>query len=115
MISTAIQSCDPGAAGADLPRCDSALSAERQAAVVFDNAVRALRFASSARVAVDQLLGDDARLEMLLEQASTAPSLSATAVLMPQILDLLMATARDRDAVRAAIGLPPSTPSPTPS
>lgn len=115
VISAATQSCDPGAAGAGLARCAAALSVDRQAAVAFDDAVRALRFASPARLSVDQLLGDDARLEMLLLQASTAPSLGAASVLTPAIFDQQTKTAHDAAAVRAAIGLPPATPAPVAS
>ena len=115
VVGAATQSCDPGAAGADLARCAGALSADRQLAVAFDDALRALRFASAARAAVDQFLGDDALLETLLQQASTAPSLSAVSALTPQILGFRTTTARDADAVRAAIGLAPSTPAPSAS
>ena len=109
------QFCDPSAATADLSKCAAALSGDRQATVVFDDAVRGLRFPPEARTAAGQLLNDDARLETLLEQAATAPSLTAVTSLTPQIFDLLSATARDANSLRALIGLPSTTPSPTPS
>jgi len=109
------QYCDPAAATADLTKCASALSGDRQATVVFDDEIRGLRFPPEARGAANQLLNDDARLETLLEQAATAPSLTAVTSLTPQIFELLSATARDADALRALIGLPSTSPMPTPS
>ena len=109
------QFCDPGAAGADLTKCASALSGDRQATVTFDDAIRGLRFPPEAQAAAGGLLDDDARLETLLEQAATAPSLTAVTSLTPQIFDLLSATARDADSLRALIGLPSTTPIPKPS
>jgi len=107
--------CDPAAATADLGRCASALSGDRQATVVFDDAIRGLRFPSEARGAANQLLDDDARLEMLLQQAATAPSLTAVTSLTPQIFDVLSTTARDADALRALLGLPSTTALPKPT
>lgn len=109
------QFCDPSAATADLSRCASALSGDRQATVVFDDAIRGLRFPPEARAAAGQLLDDDARLETLLEQAATAPSLTAVTSLTPQIFELLATTASDADSLRALIGLPSTTSSPKPS
>ena len=109
------QYCDPAAATADLSRCASALSGDRQATVVFDDAIRGLRFPAEARGAANQLLNDDARLETVLEQAATGPSLTAVTSLTPQIFQLLSATARDADTLRALIGLPSTSPLPTPS
>lgn len=109
------QFCDPPAPAADLTRCASALSGDRQATIVFDNAIRGLRFPHEARGAVSQLLDDDERLETLLRQASTSPSLTAVAALTPQIFELLSATAHDADLVRGVIGLPPASPQPTPT
>lgn len=109
------QYCDPSAVTADLTKCASALSGDRQATVVFDDAIRGLRFPPEARGAANRLLNDDARLETLLEQAATAPSLTAVTSLTPQIFELLSATARDADALRALIGLPSTSPMPTPS
>ena len=107
--------CDPSAPTADLSKCASALSGDRQATVVFDDAVRGLRFPPEARAAVGQLLNDDARLETLLEQAATAPSLTAVTSLTPQIFELLSAAARDADVLRGLIGLPSTTAIPKPS
>ena len=107
--------CDPSAPTADLSKCASALSGDRQATMVFDDAVRGLRFPPEARAAAGQLLNDDARLETLLEQAATAPSLTAVTSLTPQIFDLLSAAARDADSLRALIGLPSTKPIPKPS
>lgn len=109
------QFCDPAAAAADLSKCASALSGDRQATVVFDDAIRGLQFPPEARAAAGKLLTDDASLETLLEQAATAPSLTAVTSLTPQIFDLLSATAHDADSLRALIGLPSTTPLPTPS
>jgi hypothetical protein len=109
------QFCDPSAPTADLSRCASALSGDRQATVVFDDAIRGLRFPPEARDAAGQLLTDDARLETLLEQAATAPSLTAVTSLTPQVFELLSATAQDADSLRALIGLPSTTPIPKPS
>ena len=109
------QFCDPSAPTADLSKCASALSGDRQATVAFDDAIRRLRFPPEALAAAGQLLNDDARLETLLEQAATAPSLTAVTSLTPQIFELLSATARDADSLRALIGLPSTTPIPTPS
>lgn len=104
--------CGQGAS-ADLSRCELALSADRLATVTFDDAVRQLRFPASAQPAVGRLLADDAQLESLLQQASTAPSLTAIAALTPQIFQLLVSSAHAADDVRAAIGLPVSSPSPS--
>lgn len=109
------QFCEPTAATADLSKCASALSADRQATVVFDDAVRGLRFPPDARGAANRLLTDDARLETLLQQAATSPSLTAVTSLTPQIFELLSGTARDADVLRALIGLPSTTPLPAPS
>jgi hypothetical protein len=107
--------CGPSSATPDLTRCASALSDERQARIVFDDAIRRLRVAGSAQPAMNLLLGDDSRLEALLLQASTAPSLTAVSGLTPQLTDLVAATQRDADALRRAIGLraASATPSPT--
>ena len=109
------QYCDPSAPAADLTECASALSGDRQATIVFDDAIRGLRFANGARGAVTRLLNDDERLETLLQQASTSPSLTAVSALTPQIFELLTATAHDADLVRGVIGLPPTSPQPSPT
>lgn len=104
--------CDTASPSADLAACAAALSGDRQATVTFDDAVRTLRVASGAQPALTHLLSDDGRLETLLQQASTAPSMSAVSALTPQIFLLLTATAGDADALRRAIGLPASSPTP---
>ena len=104
--------CDTASPGADLAACAAALSADRQATLTFDDAIRNLRVASGAQPALTHLLGDDGHLETLLQQASTAPSMSAVSALTPQIFQLLTATAGDADALRRAIGLPASSPTP---
>jgi hypothetical protein len=103
------QYCTTTSATADLTRCESALSADRQATIAFDQAVRSITFPSSARGVVTQLLTDDSQLENLLEQAATAPSLSVIGSLQTQIIQLLMTTANDAVAVRTAIGLSASS------
>jgi hypothetical protein len=107
--------CPAEKPSAELAQCEHALSADRLATVAFDDAVRQLRFPSSAQSDVNRLLADDAQLAALLQQASTAPSLTAVAALTPQILTLLSASAHDAATVRTAIGLPASSPSPSPS
>ena len=109
------EDCNPAAPTADLTKCASALSGDRQATVVFDNTVRGLRFPQAAKAAVTQLLNDDAGLETLLQQASTSPSLTSVAALTPQIFQLLTATAHDADALRSEIGLPSTSPIPSAS
>ena len=105
--------CVSGAASANLASCETALGKDRQATITFDSAVRAITFPQSARSDVTKLLNDDAQLEMLLEQASTAPSLSAINALTPQIFQLLRTASSDADKVRADVGLPAVSPSPT--
>ena len=107
--------CVAASAAADLTMCEAALSRDRAATLTFDNAVRALTFPASARGDVAQLLSDDAQLETLLQQAATAPSLSAIASLTPRIFQLLTSASNDADRVRADIGLPRLSPSPSPA
>lgn len=107
--------CDPTATTADLSKCASALSAQRQATIAFDDAIRGLLVPEGAQSLVDQLLTDDSRLELTLLQASTAPSLPAAAALIPQLTDLTNAAGKDADGVRRAIGLPPPSSSPSPA
>ena len=78
---------------------------DRQETIAFDRAVRAITFPASAGGLVAQLLSDDSKLENVLEQAATSPSLSAINALTPQILQLLTNASRDAVAVRSAIGL----------
>jgi len=104
--------CAPASPTADLGRCETALSTDRQATLTFDNAIRAITFPPSTRGVVTQLLSDDAQLENLLEQAATAPSLSAISALTPQIFQLLTTASRDAVTVRTAIGVSSASPSP---
>ena len=53
-----------------------------------------------------RLLGDDAAIEKLLEQAATAPAITVIATLQAQIIPLLATAATDATALRSAIGLP---------
>ena len=103
--------CDATGPQADLTACEMALGKDRQATLGFDAAVRAISFPPAARADVTRLLGDDADLEALLEQAATAPSLGAISQVTPQISQLLSATSQDADLVRADIGLPARSPS----
>jgi hypothetical protein len=105
--------CDPAGPQADLTKCETALNQDRQATLTFDNAVRPLSFPAAARPDVTKLLDDDAQLERVLEQAATAPSLSAISALIPQIGQLLTITTQDADRVRADIGLPTGPASPS--
>lgn len=107
--------CVAAAASADLTRCEAALSGDRQATLAFDNAVRTLEFPASARADVNQLLADDQQLETVLQQASTAPSLTAIASLTPRIFQFLTTASQDADRLRGDIGLPLLSPSPSAS
>ncbi|MFN2581365.1 MAG: hypothetical protein ABR498_01325 [Candidatus Dormibacteria bacterium] len=107
--------CVPQSASADLNKCVTALSNDRQVTITFDNAVRTISFPDSARADVTKLLGDDAQLEMLLLQASTAPSLTAIDALTPQIFRLLTTSSTDADKVRTDIGVPTPSAAVSPS
>ena len=98
---------------ADLGRCQAALSADRQATITFDNALRAITFPASARADAGRLLADDGQLELVLMQASTAPSLSAISALTPRIFQLLTVTTSDAAKVRGDIGVPLPSASPS--
>jgi hypothetical protein len=102
--------CDPHSASADLTQCQKALSEDRQATLAFDSALRRIAFSVQAAADVRQLLADDAALETLLEQAATAPSLTAIAQLTGQIFPLLNTTANDASKVRTDLGLPQASP-----
>ncbi|MBV8195266.1 MAG: hypothetical protein JOY80_07030 [Candidatus Dormibacteraeota bacterium] len=105
--------CVLAAPTADLVKCTMALSSDRQTTIIFDTAVRAIEFPPSSRSDVSKLLNDDAQLEILLQQASVAPSLSAVNALTPQIFQLLATSSNDAGTVRKDIGLPlPSTSPP---
>jgi hypothetical protein len=104
--------CTPGTGNPDLHLCQQALSQDRQTTLAFDNAVRQISFPDRAQTDVGKLLSDDARLEALLEQAATAPSLNAIQALSGEIFSLLTETTADSDRVRADIGLPAATTAP---
>jgi hypothetical protein len=102
--------CDPSSPSADLNRCQMALSQDRQTTLSFDSALRSIMFTGQAGSDVARLLSDDASLEGLLEQAATAPSLSAIGQLTGQIFALLNTTAADASKVRGNLGLPEASP-----
>jgi hypothetical protein len=99
-------SCDAGSATVALGACQTALSAQRQLTIAYDNALRAIPFSGTASTDVSHLLGDDAAIEKLLEQAATAPAIAVIATLQQQVLPLLATAATDATALRSAIGLP---------
>jgi hypothetical protein len=98
-------SCDAASATVALAACQTALSAQRQLIIAYDNALRAIPFSGSATTDVTHLLGDDAAIEKLLEQAATAPAITVIATLQQQVIPLLATAAADATALRAAIGL----------
>jgi hypothetical protein len=102
--------CDPHSTSADLTQCQMALSEDRQMTLAFDRALRSIAFSGQTATDVAHLLADDASLEALLEQAATAPSLTAIAQLTGQIFPLLNATANDASKVRTDLGLPQVSP-----
>jgi hypothetical protein len=97
--------CDAGSATVSLKNCQTALSGQRQLTIAYDNALRATPFSGNAATESSQLLGEDAAIEKLLEQAATAPSLTVIATLQAQVIPLLAAAATDATALRTAIGL----------
>ena len=105
--------CLPAPAG-DLTKCATALSSDRLATITFDDAVRAIPFTGPGRAPASQLLTDDAQIETLLQQASTAPSLTAMGPLLTQANQLEMTASSDANRLRTAIGLPTLSPSAAP-
>ncbi|MFZ0129738.1 MAG: hypothetical protein WB808_00055 [Candidatus Dormiibacterota bacterium] len=101
--------CDALSATVALSACQTALSAQRQLTIVYDNALRAIPFSGSAATQVSRLLGDDAAIEKLLEQAATAPAVGVIATIQQQVIPLLATAASDAAALRSAIGLPAAT------
>jgi hypothetical protein len=99
-------SCDAASVSVALETCQTALSGQRQLTIAYDNALRAIPFSAGAATAVGHLLGDDAAIENLLEQAATSPAIAVIATLQQQIIALLATAATDAIALRAAIGLP---------
>ncbi|MEA2637046.1 MAG: hypothetical protein QOE18_103 [Chloroflexota bacterium] len=98
--------CDIGSPTAALSACQTALSQQRQAAIVYDNALRAIPFTGTAATDAAHLLSDDAAIESLLEQAATAPSLATVASVEHQVIPLLATAATAAKTLRADIGLP---------
>jgi len=101
--------CDAASPSVSLSACQSALSEQRQATIAYDNALRATTFSGAATTDASHLLGDDAAIESLLEQAATAPNVTLIATLQAQIVPLLATAATDAATLRTDIGLP--TPS----
>jgi hypothetical protein len=100
-------SCDAGSPSAALTACQMAFSAQRQATIAYDNALRATPYSGAAATDASHLLSDDAAIEALLEQAATAPSLATIASVQDQIIPLLATAAGAAAALRADIGLKP--------
>jgi hypothetical protein len=98
--------CDAASATVALGACQTALSAQRQLSIAYDNALRAIPFSGSAATDAGHLLGDDAAIEKLLEQAATAPTVAVIATIQQQVIPLLATAASDAAALRSAIGLP---------
>ncbi len=99
-------SCDAASASVALGACQTALSGQRQLTIAYDNALRAIPFSGSAATDAGHLLGDDAAIEKLLEQAATSPAIAVIATLQQQVIALLATAATDAATLRAAIGLP---------
>lgn len=106
IAATENKSCDAGSTTVALGACQTALSAQRQLTIAYDDALRAVPFSGTAATAASHLLGDDAAIEKLLEQAATAPAITVIATLQQQVIPLLATAATDAAALRAAIGLP---------
>jgi hypothetical protein len=98
--------CDVSSPTASLTACQTALSLQRQAAIAYDNALRAIPFTGTAATDASHLLSDAAAIETLLEQAATAPSLATIASVEHQVIPLLATAATAAAALRADIGLP---------
>ncbi len=99
-------SCEAASASVALVTCQTALSGQRQLTIAYDNALRAIPFSAGAATDAAHLLGDDAAIESLLEQAATSPAIAVIATLQQQVIALLATAATDAAALRAAIGLP---------
>lgn len=97
--------CDVGSPTAALPACQMAFSAQRQATIAYDNALRATPYTGTAATDASHLLSDDAAIEALLEQAATAPSLATIASVQDQVIPLLATAATAAATLRSDIGL----------
>lgn len=106
VAATENASCDATSATVSLGACQSALSSQRQLTITYDNALRAIPFTAPATTDAAHLLGDDAAIEKLLEQAATAPAIPVIATLQEQVIPLLATAATDATSLRTAIGLP---------
>ncbi len=106
VAATENSSCDAVSAVVSLGACQTALSIQRQLIIAYDNALRAIPFSQSVATDVSHLLGDDAAIEKLLEQAATAPDIAEIAIVQQQVIPLLATAAGDASALRSAIGLP---------
>jgi hypothetical protein len=106
IATTENSSCDAGSATVSLKACQAALSGQRQLTITYDNALRAIPFSGNASTEAGRLLGDDAAVEKLLEQAATAPAITVITTLQTQVIPLLATAAADATALRTAIGLP---------
>jgi hypothetical protein len=106
VAATENTSCDAVSAVVSLGGCQTALSLQRQLTIAYDNALRDIPFGATAATDVSHLLGDDAAIEKLLEQAATAASIGNIAILQQQVIPLLATAATDASALRSAIGLP---------
>ena len=109
IATTENSACDAGSATVSLKTCQTALSSQRQLTIAYDNALRAIPFSGDPATDVKRLLGDDAAIEKLLEQAATAPSLTVITTLQTQIIPLLATAATDATTLRTAIDLPAAT------
>jgi hypothetical protein len=105
IATTENAACDAGSATVSLTACQTALSGQRQLTIAYDNALRAIPFSGNASAEAARLLGDDAAIEKLLEQAATAPAITVIATLQAQVIPLLATAATDATALRTAIGL----------
>jgi hypothetical protein len=106
VAATENTSCDAVSAVVSLGGCQTALSLQRQLTIAYDNALRDIPFGATVATDVSHLLGDDAAIEKLLEQAATAASIGNIAILQQQVIPLLATAATDASALRSAIGLP---------
>lgn len=101
--------CDPNSAHVLLAGCQTALSQDRQSAIAYDNALRAIPFTGNAATDASKLLSDDAAMESLQEQAATAPSIATVSTVAQQIFALSTATSGDATRLRGDLGLPVPT------
>jgi hypothetical protein len=106
IATTENAACDTGSATVSLKVCQTALSGQRQLTITYDNALRAIPFSGVSATDAGRLLGDDAAIEKLLEQAATAPAITVITTLQSQVIPLLATAATDATDLRTAIGLP---------